>query len=166
VVKGAVEKCLSLFYPMRTLPAEPRIFEFSFPRLDTLLKVEVWSEGVSIRASRNSFDAERKVFFIQELAAEGFIPDEYRWFALAGAESPYRGVRWTVDPALLGNIEAHAERTRRIAARLSISAAFMMAFLEALVSTGRIGNGRFEAGAQRPNELVGGRGQHYVESTS
>jgi len=148
---------------MKTLPAEPRIYDFNFPRLDTHLKVEVWTDGVSIRATRDSFSVERKDSFIRELASEGFISDDYRWFTPAGAGSASRGVRWIVDPSMDGDAGGRDERTRRFATMLAVPAAIVMAILVGLISTGYVGNGRMVAGLQRPGELVGGRGQHYID---
>src|ERR1700722_14737377 len=67
---------------MRATPLEHRTFEFRFPALDTLVKVQVRDERVTIRASRDSFTSQRKEAFIHELATEGFIPDEYRWHSV------------------------------------------------------------------------------------
>jgi hypothetical protein len=144
---------------MKTLPAEPKIFDFNFPRLDTQLKVEVWNDGVSIRATRDSFTVERKDSFIRELASEGFISDDYGWCSSAARGSPSRRIRWFIDPSLVGEAGVHSEQTRRIATMLSVPAAVMMAILVGLVSTGHVGNFRPGAG-----DLIGGRGQHYVDS--
>ena len=57
-------------------------YEFSFPDLDTLVQVEERAGAVLVRATRDTFSSARKEYFIRELAAEGFIPDEFQWFHL------------------------------------------------------------------------------------
>ena len=56
---------------MKALAAGPQVYDFSFPRKDTILKVEVWEDSVTIRATRDSFSARRKDAFVRELIAEG-----------------------------------------------------------------------------------------------
>ncbi len=73
-----------------TLP--PRAYEFYFPERDTLVLVETTPAAVIIRATRDTFSEKRKRFFIHELAAEGFIADDFEWHSLAGTEFS-RGVR-------------------------------------------------------------------------
>ena len=81
---------------MQTHSLPPSCYDFYFPDVDTLVRVEASPEAVTIRASRNTFSERRKRCFIHELAAEGFIPDDYEWLSLAGSEVS-RGVRWLVD---------------------------------------------------------------------
>jgi hypothetical protein len=71
-------------------------YDFYFPDVDTLIRVESTPQSVIIRASRNTFTERRKQSFIHELAAEGFIPDDYEWLSLAGSEIS-RGARWVID---------------------------------------------------------------------
>jgi hypothetical protein len=73
-----------------------RSYNFYFPDVDTLIRVESSPEAVIIRASRNTFTDQRKRSFIHQLAAEGFIPDDYDWFLLASSEIS-RGARWLID---------------------------------------------------------------------
>ena len=105
---------------MKTHPAEPRCYEFYFPELDTLVQVENRPFDVIIRATRNTFSERRKRFFIRELAAEGFIPDDYRWLSLAGSELS-RGVRWFVDISWLQPNAEAAAIARRFIIRLFCS---------------------------------------------
>ena len=78
--------------------AKPRIYDFCFLELDyTLVRVEERDGEVIIRASDDTFTNRRKVNFIHELAAEGFIPDEYRWFTLGEPDYYSRKLRWLVD---------------------------------------------------------------------
>ncbi len=100
---------------MKSIPAESHAYEFCFIELDyTLVRVEASDGDVTIRATADTFSKQRKVCFIRELAAEGFIPDDYRWFSLAGPESYSRGVRWLVDCSWLKVDEALIARTQRL----------------------------------------------------
>ncbi|MDD2765476.1 MAG: hypothetical protein PHE83_16060 [Opitutaceae bacterium] len=109
---------------MKTHAAEPCPFEFYFPSLDTLVRVEDSAGEVIIRASRNTFSQQRRACFIRELAAEGFIPDHYQWSLPAGLEaSP--GVHWLVDTACFKPDQALAAGTRRFMVQLLASAALL-----------------------------------------
>jgi len=74
-----------------------RRYEFAFAHLDTLVQVEVGAEGVVIRTSRDSFSARRKDAFVRELAAEGFIPEEYGMLGSSPTAVRAQPVRWMVD---------------------------------------------------------------------
>jgi hypothetical protein len=109
---------------MQTHAAPPCCYDFYFPDVDTLLRVETSSAGTLIRASHNTFGEQRKHRFIHELVAEGFIPDDCEWFPLAGAASS-RGVRWLVDISWLKIDPEMTARTRRIMVRLIAGAALL-----------------------------------------
>lgn len=118
---------------MKTSMPDHHCFEFYFPVLDTLVLVEELDGAVVVRATRDTFSERRKHCFIRELAAEGFIPDSYRWFSLAGAES-YRGVRWLVDISWVKLSEAVTVRARRFMMRLFLSASLLsVAIMAALL---------------------------------
>lgn len=71
-------------------------FEFYITDLDNMLLVQCGEDGrVTIRCTKDNFSKRRKVFFIRELAAEGFIPDEYQWFSEAAIGS--LRVQWVKD---------------------------------------------------------------------
>ncbi len=70
---------------MKAIAPGPHVFEFSFPKKDTLLKVEVWEDAVTIRATRNTFSPPRRAAFVRELIAEGFIAPDYCYGAAPGA---------------------------------------------------------------------------------
>ena len=91
-------------------------FEFYFPNSDTLIQVGTTDDNVTIRATRATFSDRRKECFIHELAAEGFIPDGYRWYATGG-----RGVRWILDRSWLKVDPEVAAQTRRWMMKLFIS---------------------------------------------
>jgi hypothetical protein len=103
---------------MKSIPRESHTFEFCFIELDyTLVRVEESAGDVTIRATADTFSNHRKICFIRELAAEGFIPDDYRWFSLTGSETYTRVVRWLVDFSWLKLDEALIARTNRLVRR-------------------------------------------------
>lgn len=109
---------------MKATLSEPRAFEFYFPDVDTLVKVEDGEDAVVIRATRNSFSERRKAIFIRRLATEGFIPDSYQW--LSSHESPSNpGVRWLVDFSWLELPKAALAETRRFMVRLIVGATLL-----------------------------------------
>jgi len=102
---------------MKTQAAEPRYHEFYFANLDTLVEVEQVAGAVTIRATRDTFSARRRECFIHELAAEGFIDDDYRWFSFTDAH-PFRRVCWFVDYSWLKISPELTASTRRFVLRL------------------------------------------------
>jgi hypothetical protein len=109
---------------MTTPPPKLEGFEFYFAQLDTLVWVEPSPAAVVIHSSRATFSEARKLCFIRELAAEGFIPDDYYWRTLDGPEA-LRGVRWEVDASWLQRDAALAAQTRRFMVRLIGSAVLL-----------------------------------------
>ena len=97
---------------MNTPALKTRCFEFYFRDVDTLVQVEnADAETVIVRATRNTFSERRKVAFIRQLAAEGFIPDGCQWYPLpAGVPQ----IRWTIDVSWLRLSELAKSRTRRL----------------------------------------------------
>ena len=97
---------------MNTPALKSRSYEFYFRDLDTLVQVETPDpDTVIVRATRNTFSERRKVSFIRELAAEGFIPDGCQWYPLP-AGMPR--IRWVVDVSWLRLSETARSRTRRL----------------------------------------------------
>jgi hypothetical protein len=121
----------------RTAPCH---FDFCFPRMDTLLRVEVEGRDITIRATRDTFTERQKDYFVRELAAEGFIPEESRWFRHEGPEPWQHGVRWLVDFAWLEIDEAVTARTRRWMHSIIALAFLSSVLLVGLAATGRLGN--------------------------
>jgi hypothetical protein len=76
--------------------------EFLQRRPDCVLRVENHETGIRIRATRDVFSARDKEFFVRHLAAEGFIPDHYRWFSGDGDEA-LSGIEWYVEDCLIKN---------------------------------------------------------------
>lgn len=71
-------------------------FEFYFSDLDNMLRVQCGEDGrVIVQCTQDNVPEKRKTFFIRELAAEGFIPDEYQWFSGTTTES--LRVQWVKD---------------------------------------------------------------------
>ncbi len=96
---------------MNTPALKSRCFEFYFRDLDTLVQVENPDpDTVTVRATRNTFSDRRKIYFIRELAAEGFIPDRCQWYPLA---SGMPRIQWVIDSTWLRVSESAKARTRR-----------------------------------------------------
>lgn len=112
--------------------ASSRVYEFCFPQLDTLVQVEEADGAVVIRTTRDTFSEERKARFVHELAAEGFIPDEFLWLPPAALKTS-RGVRWLVDCSGLMPGPAFAARTRRFMVRLLGASALFWLLLMVLL---------------------------------
>lgn len=91
-------------------------FEFYFPHSDTLVQVGTFDTDVTIRATKATFSDSRKESFIHQLAAEGFIPDNYRWYTTGG-----RGVRWILDCSWLKIDPAISAQTQRWMIKLFLS---------------------------------------------
>ena len=127
---------------MNSIPLDCHRFEFSFPRLDTEVQVEVSAGEVVIRSNRDSFSADRKSFFIHELAAEGFIPDAFLWYSPQGVRPGGHSVTWTVDPTLIAGSEATASRSRLLYLQALSYSALAMALFLGLLFTGNLGNVR------------------------
>jgi hypothetical protein len=97
---------------MSTKVFEPQQSEFYHRYPENFILVENHEAGVTIRAAFNNFSERRRQLFIRELAAEGFIPDEYQFFVNTSA-SDALGVQWIVDKSWLRvhpAVEATAHR--------------------------------------------------------
>ena len=70
-----------------------------------------------IRASRDSFSPRRKTAFIRELAAEGFIADDFRWLPSADFGQT-GGPRWIIDHSWLQPDPAADHTARRFVVHL------------------------------------------------
>lgn len=97
---------------MDTPALKTKRFEFHFRDLDTFIQVETPdADTVIVRATRNTFSERRKVCFIRELAAEGFIPEGCQWYPLPGGTPQ---VHWVIDVSWLRLSETARNRARRL----------------------------------------------------
>jgi hypothetical protein len=85
---------------MKPPTAESQSYEFRFPQLDTMLKLEVQGDSAMIVASRNTFSRRRKELFVRELAAEGFISDSVAGSFGKDNDGQCGGIRWVLDEGL------------------------------------------------------------------
>jgi len=114
---------------MRAQKVVPKKFEFYFPNLDNLILVENLEDGgVVIRATRDNFSGERRLYFIRELATEGFIPDCYQWW-----NDSVSGITWVIDISWLKIPRVWTLRSRKFMVRLLIlSALFWLATMRVI----------------------------------
>ena len=71
-------------------------FEFYIADLDNMLLVQIGENGrITIRCTRDNLSKRRIVSLIRELAAEGFIPDEYEWLSETAIDSSR--IQWFKD---------------------------------------------------------------------
>ncbi|MDB6022192.1 MAG: hypothetical protein JWQ04_2049 [Pedosphaera sp.] len=112
----------------------PKQAEFTYHRPQNNIRMENREDGVVIRAARNNFSPRRKQLFIQEMAAEGFIPDHLQWLPSETGEWP--GVTWIIDDSWM---VMHLKRyARLVAMRLFLSASLVWLVLMGLVLSGRL----------------------------
>lgn len=81
---------------MRVETAYPEQVELTIARAENRVLVENRDGAVVIRAVRGDVSPRQRAFFIQYLAAEGFIPEVYQWCADADSEWS-RHVTWITD---------------------------------------------------------------------
>ncbi len=117
---------------MKMQAPPPHSYEFAFPQLDTLVRVDEVEDLVLIRATRDTFSLARKECFVHELAAEGFIDDDYLHYS-ATETLPLRPVRWRVDHSWLQVDVSQAAATRRIVLRLFGAAALLWLSLMVMI---------------------------------
>ncbi len=129
---------------MKAIPVETEFFDFGFPRLDTVVRVEVRGDDVTIRVSRDSFSERRKDYFVRELAAEGFIPESSVWGVAGG--SP----RWVVDYTWLEIDPAVRACANRLVFRLFSGSVLLLALLFGLLFSGHLGNVRYQSSERAP----------------
>jgi hypothetical protein len=140
---------------MEPATPKPRTFEFCFIHLDyTLVRVEEDDNGrVTIRATADTFSKRRKLSFIRELVAEGFIADD-RWISRYDGEPDSPGIRWLVDWSWVKPDRSLSKRNHRWVKRwlLPIAAVWLVfIYLVAAGETGTrpsgVGTGAPKAGA-------------------
>jgi len=121
---------------MKTNTIEPETFEFCFSELDTLVCVENRPDEVLIHATRATFSEERKAYFIRELAAEGFIPVDYKWFGERSSFSGNPVVQWLVDCSWWKPSPHAVASIRRFMIRTLVGAALLWLLLMTCVILG------------------------------
>jgi hypothetical protein len=77
------------------------------------LLIENHAGSIVIRAAQDNFSLREKTFFIRYLAAEGYIPQRYEWFADAETV-PFSGLTWLVDSSWLKQSEPQRTALRQI----------------------------------------------------
>jgi hypothetical protein len=130
---------------MKTPTAETQFFEFRFPHLDTMLRLEVNNENATIYASRDSFSQLRKEMFIRELNAEGFIPETVLGYFGSDPEVPCSGVRWIVDHGWRARDEVSEASAQRFVRNI-----FMSSFLLIAVFFGLVFGGSYYSTGSQP----------------
>lgn len=127
---------------MKAIPTRPEHYDFNFPDLDTLVRVEVHSGDVTIRTTRDSFSPRRRRAFVHELAAEGFIPEDLDWSTICGSSWKRKTVTWTVDTDWL-EPDAHVKATSRaLVVKLVSGSVVALGLLLGLVFSGHLGSVR------------------------
>jgi hypothetical protein len=107
----------------------PVSFEFSTFNPENLIHVENEAQRVLIHAAYDNFSPRRKSFLIRQLAAEGYIPDQYEHFSeLAWDE----GVVWVIDRSLIAIGPGVTRRSGRLMRRLLLGGCLLWV-LELLV---------------------------------
>ncbi|HEY4990105.1 MAG TPA: hypothetical protein VII09_09875 [Opitutaceae bacterium] len=127
---------------MKSIPLECNRYEFRYPHINTVLLVDVQGDAVTVHASRDSFSPERKASFIRELASEGFIPDEHRWYSSHSFQARHTGITWVVDLSWLRIDERALAQTRRSLMKFIVVGTALLAFMMALLFTDNLGNVR------------------------
>jgi hypothetical protein len=127
---------------VKSLPVECNRYEFRYPHLNTILLVDVLGDEVTVHASRDSFSRERKASFIRELASEGFIPDEHRWYSSDAFHAKHSPITWVVDMSWLRIDERAFAQTRRSLMKFIVVGTALLAFMMTLLFTDNLGNVR------------------------
>jgi hypothetical protein len=89
--------------------------QFSTHNPQNLIVIERAKDTVLIRAAQDNYSARRKAFLIRQLAAEGYIPDQYEQYK---EHAPVEGLTWVTDRSLLFVGSEATKRTRRIMQRV------------------------------------------------
>lgn len=127
---------------MKAIPTGSGHYDFNFPDLDTLVRVEIHGSDVTIRTTRDSFSPRRKRAFIHELAAEGFIPEDLDWSTICGSAWKRKTVRWTVDTDWLEPDPYVKATSTKLVVRLFSGSVLVLAILMGLVFSGHLGSVR------------------------
>lgn len=135
---------------MREQKVVAKEFEFYFSDLDNIILVErLDEENIRIRFTKNNLSAKRRTAFVQHLAAEGFIPDQFQWYS--GSEFGTLGVQWVRDCSWVKLPEKVIRRSNRFMKLLIAGAClFWIAMMRVVV----VSQMHPEASARIPGTLA------------
>jgi hypothetical protein len=122
---------------MKAVRTDSEVYDFSFPDIDTRVRVQTRDGEVTIRATRDSFTLKRKEYFIHELASEGFIPDVYGWFSMDAGGSGRMGMRWMVDDTWPGTAPEEKAASNLVLLGLLSGSALLLALTLCVLFAGR-----------------------------
>lgn len=92
----------------------PKQVEFINHEPENFILIENETDGtVLIRAARNNFSERRKIAFIHEMAAEGFIPDHLQWFSDSDTHT-LTDVKWVIDHSWVRIHSAARKNAKRL----------------------------------------------------
>lgn len=102
--------------------------EFSNTHPENHLVIENYPERVTIRAAQNNFSRQQKISLIRYLAAEGYIPLHYQWFA--DSESKFHSrIEWINDACLPVAQKPPLQALRRIVCLILCASFFWLALM-------------------------------------
>jgi hypothetical protein len=117
---------------MKAETSFPRRVKFHQKNPENFILVENDRNKARIRAAFDNFTEARKIYFIKELAAEGFIPDHYQWFSDPNADG-YFGIPWIIDDSWLEVDRAGTQRTEMLCRRMLFLACLLWVVLMVLI---------------------------------
>src|SRR5581483_2600426 len=100
-------------FTVHALAECPKRFEFSSSNRENDILVENHPDGVVVHAARANISPRQKSYLIRHLAAEGFIPERYRWVDPSQPESG-SGLRWVVDASWMSDCARQRRAFRQI----------------------------------------------------
>jgi hypothetical protein len=90
------------------------------------LRIETQAGGIVIHSARGDFSPREKSLCIRYLAAEGFIPERYEWFA----DPEFCGLTWLVDSSwITQKSEPHLKALGQIVGVLLCALLFWFALM-------------------------------------
>jgi hypothetical protein len=117
------------------MPAQvgiPERVELSTACPENFLLIENHAQEVLIRAARDNFSSQQKLFFIRYLAAEGYIPENYQSLASCQSELESR-IKWLVNDSWIESPSGHYRKAQRQILCLIGYAGLLLAGLLSLV---------------------------------
>jgi hypothetical protein len=135
---------------MRKQKVLAKEFEFYFSDLDNIILVEnLDEENVRIRFTNDNLSERRRTAFVHQLAAEGFIPDQFQWYS--GSTFGSLSIQWLHDCSWVKLPEKVIKRSNRFM-KLLIAAAclFWIAMMRVVI----VSPLHAEASAKMPGALA------------